>query len=85
MLQSREHFCQLTQLIRNQKLAVEDQDIISIFVGSWNMGDAGPPGDITSWIQSQGMGKTLPMALSQPHDIYAFGTQVRGWKEKVKT
>ena len=48
-----------------------------MFVGSWNMGDAGPPPDITSWIQSLGLGKTLPGALLQAHDIYAFGTQVR--------
>ena len=57
-------------------LAGEDQDIISVFVGTWNMGDAGPPVDIGSWIQSLGMGKTLPVALSQAHDVYAFGTQV---------
>ena len=58
-------------------LAGEDQDIISVFVGSWNMGDAPPPTDISSWIQSIGQGKTLPNALSQAHDLYAFGTQVR--------
>ena len=75
-VQSRERFCQLTQLIRNRMLAGEDQDIISVFVGSWNMGDAQPPQDINSWIVSLGQGKTLPTALSQAHDLYAFGTQV---------
>ena len=57
--------------------ADQDQDIVSVFVGTWNMGDAGSPVDITSWIQSLGLGKTLPTALSQSHDLYAFGTQVR--------
>lgn len=56
----------------------QDQDIVSVFVGSWNMGDVGPPVSINSWIQSLGLGKTLPTALSQSHDLYAFGTQVRG-------
>ena len=55
----------------------QDQDIVSVFVGSWNMGDVGPPIYINSWIQSLGLGKTLPTALSQAHDLYAFGTQVR--------
>ena len=64
-------------------LAGEDQDIISIFVGTWNMGDAPPPSDISSWIQSLGLGKTLPTALAQSHDIYAFGTQV-SWVELRK-
>ncbi len=41
------------------------------------MGDAGPPQEIASWVQSVGWGKTLPTALSQAHDLYAFGTQVR--------
>ncbi len=55
----------------------QDQDSLSVFVGSWNMGDAGPPQEISSWVQSVGWGKTLPTALSQAHDLYAFGTQVR--------
>ena len=54
-----------------------EKDSISIFVGTWNMGDALPPSDVSTWIRSLGLGKTLPTALAQAHDLYAFGTQVR--------
>ena len=40
------------------------------------IGDQSPPPDISSWFRSVGLGKTLPQALAQPHDIYAIGTQV---------
>jgi len=45
VLQSREHFCQLVQLIRNRMRSDQDQDSISVFVGTWNMGEetAAPP------------------------------------------
>ena len=74
--QAREHFCQLIQLIRNRLRADEDKDHISVFVGTFNMGDAAPPVGIDSWLKSSGLGKTLPAALSQAHDMYVFGTQV---------
>ncbi|CAI8000462.1 Phosphatidylinositol 3,4,5-trisphosphate 5-phosphatase 2 [Geodia barretti] len=83
-MQAREQFCQLIQLIRNRMKAGTgmDQDSVSIFVGTWNMGDASPPGDISSWFRSAGKGKTLPHALAQPHDIYAIGTQECNVSEK---
>ena len=74
--QAREHFCQLIQLIRNRLRADEDKDHISVFVGTFNMGDASPPVSLDSWLKSSGLGKTLPAALSQSHDMYVFGTQV---------
>ena len=39
-VQAREHFCQLVQLIRNRMKAGTgtEQDSVSIFVGTWNMG-----------------------------------------------
>ncbi len=73
--QAREHFCQLIQYIRN-KMRSEESDHISLFVGTWNMGDAGPPADIRSWIRCNGMGKTLSTKLEHAHDMYVFGTQV---------
>ena len=51
-------------------------DHISVFVGTFNMGDAAPPVSLDSWLKSSGLGKTLPAALSQAHDMYVFGTQV---------
>lgn len=88
-MQAREHFCQLIQLIRNNFRAEDDQDSISVFVGTWNMGDASPPNNIDSWLRSLGLGKTLPPALAQPHDIYAIGTQEcsvseKEWANKIK-
>ena len=41
-----------------------------------SLGDAMPPSTIDSWFRSMGLGKTLPPALAQPHDIYAIGGQV---------
>ncbi len=55
----------------------EEHDHVSIFVGTWNMGDAGPPAEISSWIRCNGMGKTLSTKLEHAHDMYVFGTQVR--------
>lgn len=73
--QAREHFCQLIQYIRN-KMRSDENDHISLFVGTWNMGDAGPPTDIRSWIRCSGIGKTLSTKLEHAHDMYVFGTQV---------
>jgi hypothetical protein len=53
----------------------QQQDIISVFVGTWNMGGADPPRDITSWLQSNGFGLGR-LQVGGYHDVYAFGTQV---------
>ena len=74
--QAREHFCQLIQLIRNRERSDEEHDHITVFVGTWNMGDAGPPSDISSWLRCIGLGKTLPTQLEHAHDMYVIGTQV---------
>ena len=39
--QSREHFCQVVQLVRNRMIGDQDQDSITVFVGTWNMGEGG--------------------------------------------
>ena len=38
-LQTREHFCQLIQTIRNKHRSYVDPDSITVFVGCWNMGE----------------------------------------------
>ncbi|XP_051997179.1 phosphatidylinositol 3,4,5-trisphosphate 5-phosphatase 1 [Xyrauchen texanus] len=84
----REGFCQLLQQMKNKHSAKPEPDMITIFVGTWNMGNASPPHNITSWFQSKGQGKTRDDTANQiPHDIYVIGTQEDplGEKEWVDT
>ncbi|XP_031456985.1 phosphatidylinositol 3,4,5-trisphosphate 5-phosphatase 2 [Phasianus colchicus] len=72
----REAFCQLLQLMKNKHSQQDEPDMISIFIGTWNMGSVPPPKSITSWFTSKGLGKALDeVTASIPHDIYVFGTQ----------
>ncbi|XP_065840685.1 phosphatidylinositol 3,4,5-trisphosphate 5-phosphatase 2-like [Oscarella lobularis] len=78
----REVFCQLIQQMRNMHSENEEVDSLSIFIGSWNMGDA-EPSNILSWLKCSGSGKALDPTLScLPHDIYAIGTQETSMSEK---
>nr|XP_006003065.1 PREDICTED: phosphatidylinositol 3,4,5-trisphosphate 5-phosphatase 1 [Latimeria chalumnae] len=71
----REGFCQLLQQMKNKHSEQPEPDMITIFIGSWNMGDAPPP-SITSWFLSKGQGKTRDDTADYiPHDIYVIGTQ----------
>ncbi|RMX45542.1 hypothetical protein pdam_00012957 [Pocillopora damicornis] len=87
---SRELFCQLVQLMKNQHSKNELKTQVRIFIGTWNMGNANPPLDIKSWLKCQGNGKTLDEAMTfLPHDIYAIGTQEcpvseRDWISRIK-
>ncbi|XP_078495542.1 phosphatidylinositol 3,4,5-trisphosphate 5-phosphatase 2 [Ciona intestinalis] len=79
----REVFCQLMQHVRNTHNTSAEPDCISIFCGSWNMGDAIPPNEISSWFLCSGSGKILDDTLQAiPHDIYVVGTQETGLPEK---
>ncbi|XP_069410681.1 phosphatidylinositol 3,4,5-trisphosphate 5-phosphatase 2 [Ovis canadensis] len=72
----REAFCQLLQLMKNKHSKQDEPDMISIFIGTWNMGSVPPPKTVTSWFTSKGLGKTLDeVTVTIPHDIYVFGTQ----------
>ncbi|XP_056607110.1 phosphatidylinositol 3,4,5-trisphosphate 5-phosphatase 1 [Triplophysa dalaica] len=72
----REGFCQLLQQMKNKHSEKPEPDMITIFVGTWNMGNASPPQNITSWFLSKGQGKTRDDTANQiPHDIYVIGTQ----------
>lgn len=73
---SREVFCQLVQQMKNQH-SENTKNQASVFIGTWNMGNANPPADLRSWFKCQGSGKTMDSSLAEfPHDIYAIGTQV---------
>ncbi|XP_077205403.1 phosphatidylinositol 3,4,5-trisphosphate 5-phosphatase 1 isoform X1 [Paroedura picta] len=86
----REGFCQLLQQMKNKHSEQPEPDMITIFIGTWNMGDAPPPKKITSWFLSKGQGKTRDDTADYiPHDIYVIGTQEdslgdREWQEILK-
>ncbi|XP_028817201.1 phosphatidylinositol 3,4,5-trisphosphate 5-phosphatase 1 isoform X2 [Denticeps clupeoides] len=86
----REGFCQLLQLMKNKHSGKPEPDMITIFVGTWNMGNANPPPSLASWFKCKGQGKTRDDTASQiPHDIYVIGTQEdplgeKEWMDVVK-
>ncbi|XP_061492449.1 phosphatidylinositol 3,4,5-trisphosphate 5-phosphatase 1 isoform X1 [Rhineura floridana] len=79
----REGFCQLLQQMKNKHSEQPEPDMITIFIGTWNMGDAPPPKKISSWFLSKGQGKTRDDTADYiPHDIYVIGTQEDSLGEK---
>uniref|UniRef100_A0A8C6KQU9 phosphatidylinositol-3,4,5-trisphosphate 5-phosphatase n=1 Tax=Nothobranchius furzeri TaxID=105023 RepID=A0A8C6KQU9_NOTFU len=88
--QKREAFCQLLQLMKNKHSNQDEPDMISIFIGTWNMGSVPAPKSVASWVLCRGLGKTLDeMAVTIPHDLYVFGTQEnsvcdREWVETLR-
>ncbi|NWX13817.1 SHIP2 phosphatase, partial [Aegotheles bennettii] len=72
----REAFCQLLQLMRIQHSNLDEPDLISVYVGTWNMGSTPPPRSLASWLTSRGLGHTQDETTACiPHDIYVLGTQ----------
>lgn len=86
----REAFCRLLQLMKTAHSQQSELDIISVFVGTWNMGGTPPPGSLQSWVTCSGLGLTPDESISSlPHDIYALGTQdnpqgEREWAEHIR-
>ncbi|XP_071999372.1 phosphatidylinositol 3,4,5-trisphosphate 5-phosphatase 1 isoform X2 [Engystomops pustulosus] len=79
----REGFCQLLQQMKNKHSDQLEPDMLSIFTGTWNMGDAPPPKEITSWFLCKGQGKTRDETTDYiEHDIYVIGTQEDPLNEK---
>ncbi|XP_022539992.2 inositol polyphosphate phosphatase-like 1b isoform X2 [Astyanax mexicanus] len=89
-LKKREAFCQLLQLMKTTHSQQSEPDIISVFVGTWNMGSSPPPRALQSWMTCCGLGLTPDESISSlPHDIYTFGTQdnpqgEREWVEHIR-
>ncbi|NXN99182.1 SHIP1 phosphatase, partial [Rhinopomastus cyanomelas] len=84
----REGFCQLLQQMKNKHSEQPEPDMITVFIGTWNMGAAPSPKKITSWFLSKGQGKTRDDTADYiPHDIYVIGTQEdpQGEKEWLET
>ncbi|XP_072180277.1 phosphatidylinositol 3,4,5-trisphosphate 5-phosphatase 1-like [Diadema setosum] len=86
----RETFCQMLQYMKMVHSKSKEVDQLSLFIGTWNMGDAPPPNCITSWLTCQGDGKTRDSRLVyMPHDLYVIGTQEstlseRDWLTRLK-
>ncbi|KAK6298407.1 hypothetical protein J4Q44_G00314620 [Coregonus suidteri] len=82
----REAFCQLLQLMKTKHSHLSEPDVISVFVGSWNMGGSPPPRSLQSWVTCCGLGRTPDESTALlPHDIYALGTQENSQGEKEWT
>ncbi|NWS47461.1 SHP2A phosphatase, partial [Probosciger aterrimus] len=74
--QKREAFCQLLQLMKIKHSNLDEPDLISVYVGTWNMGSTPPPRSLASWLTSRGLGRTQDETTACiPHDIYVIGTQ----------
>uniref|UniRef100_A0A8C2ZTL4 phosphatidylinositol-3,4,5-trisphosphate 5-phosphatase n=1 Tax=Cyclopterus lumpus TaxID=8103 RepID=A0A8C2ZTL4_CYCLU len=86
----REAFCQLLQLMKNKHSNQDEPDMISIFIGTWNMGSVPAPKSQASWVLCRGLGKTLDeITVTIPHDLYVFGSQEnsvcdREWVESLR-
>uniref|UniRef100_A0A8C2K854 phosphatidylinositol-3,4,5-trisphosphate 5-phosphatase n=1 Tax=Cyprinus carpio TaxID=7962 RepID=A0A8C2K854_CYPCA len=89
-IKKREAFCRLLQLMKAAHSQQSELDVISVFVGTWNMGGTPPPGSLQSWVTCCGLGLTPDESIaSLPHDIYAVGTQdnpqgEKEWAEHIR-
>ncbi|XP_076595037.1 inositol polyphosphate phosphatase-like 1b [Chaetodon auriga] len=83
-------FCQLLQLMKTRHSQLSEPDVVSVFVGTWNMGGSPPPRSLQTWVTCCGLGHTPDESTALlPHDIYALGTQEnpqgeREWTEHIK-
>ncbi|XP_034399633.1 inositol polyphosphate phosphatase-like 1b [Cyclopterus lumpus] len=86
----RDAFCQLLQMMKTRHSHLREPDVISVFVGTWNMGGSPPPRSLQSWVTCCGLGHTPDDSTAfLPHDIYALGTQEnpqgeKEWTEHIK-
>uniref|UniRef100_A0A8C7ZFP1 phosphatidylinositol-3,4,5-trisphosphate 5-phosphatase n=1 Tax=Oryzias sinensis TaxID=183150 RepID=A0A8C7ZFP1_9TELE len=83
-------FCQLLLLMKSRQCQRLEPDVVSVFVGTWNMGGSSPPRSLQSWVTCCGLGHTPDESVALlPHDIYALGTQEnpqgeKEWTEHIK-
>ncbi|XP_041846463.1 inositol polyphosphate phosphatase-like 1b isoform X2 [Melanotaenia boesemani] len=83
-------FCHLLLLMKSRHSQWSEPDVVSVFVGTWNMGGSPPPRSLQSWVTCCGLGHTPDESTALlPHDIYALGTQEnpqgeKEWTEHIK-
>lgn len=86
----RELFCQLVTHMKRAHCADPEPDVVSLFVGTWNMAEEIPSWSLVPWLKSIGQGKTRDLPLTTiPHDVYVIGTQEsanteREWERCLK-
>ncbi|XP_033760174.1 phosphatidylinositol 3,4,5-trisphosphate 5-phosphatase 2A-like [Pecten maximus] len=80
----RENFCHQILQMKNVHSKDIEVDQISIFIGTWNMGDSQPLSGIAPWLRCKGCSKVKdPQVLGMiPHDLYVIGTQESAQTEK---
>ncbi|KAI6655435.1 synaptojanin-1 isoform X3 [Oopsacas minuta] len=74
-LSQRERFCEISLLMINHHNYKIARNNISLFVGTWNMGEASPPDSLETWLSSKGTGINLPGYLDRSYDLYIIGVQ----------
>eukprot|EP00039_Didymoeca_costata_P004860 m.76684 g.76684 ORF g.76684 m.76684 type:complete len:1035 (-) comp12572_c0_seq4:74-3178(-) len=79
----RERFSQLMQAIRIKHGNHDESQFekLSVFIGTFNMGEANPPMNFMSWMHGQGQGVRPPDPAAS-RDIYAIGVQEQSMSEK---
>ena len=74
-IQVREKFCEVIQLMVKQHNCKLAKKTLSLFIGTWNMGEATPPETLESWFTSRGTGINLKGFNDKVHDLYLIGVQ----------
>ncbi|WAR28340.1 SHIP2-like protein [Mya arenaria] len=79
----RENFCLQIRQMKNMHSTETDIDQISLFIGTWNMGDASLNQSLSTWLKCTGSGTSRDRVLGViPHDVYVVGTQESSMTEK---
>lgn len=80
---ARESFCMQIRQMKTMFSAESEIDQISVFIGTWNMGDASPNQSLSTWLKCSGSGKSRDRVFGViPHDMYVIGTQETSMTEK---
>ena len=74
-LKLREKFCEMIQLMVRQHNCRLVKSTLSLFIGTWNMGEATPPETLESWLTSKGTGINIKRFHDNFHDLYLIGVQ----------
>jgi len=67
--------CASSEPLAADKEAVRFEKVANVFVGTWNVGNAEPSADLTSWLQKKD-------SANVPFDIYVIGVQECDYKPK---
>ncbi|KAH3722035.1 hypothetical protein DPMN_064984 [Dreissena polymorpha] len=80
---ARENFCLQIRQMKNMHSTEAEIDQISLFVGTWNMGNAAMNNCFSTWLKCMGSGASRDRVLGViPHDVYVVGTQQSSTSEK---